>query len=59
MEAAKRVPLPPGSRSEYDKDVWDVCNLGMAAQPATGDRQLNFTSIPQLWLRKAAKQFIR
>lgn len=59
MKAAKLVPLPPGSISEYDKDIWDVCNLGMAAQPATGDRQLNFTRIPQHWLRQAAKQFIR
>ncbi|HEY9625091.1 MAG TPA: hypothetical protein V6C78_32495 [Crinalium sp.] len=59
MDAAKLVHLPSSSTSEYDKDVWDVCNLGIAAQPATGDRQLNFTSIPQPWLRKAAKQFIR
>lgn len=59
MEPAKLVPLPSNSLSEFDKDVWNICNLGLAAQPATGDRQLSFTSIPQAWLRQAAKQFIR
>ncbi len=45
--------------SEYDKDIWDVRNLGIPAQPATGDSQLNFTSLEPLWLRQATKSYIR
>lgn len=49
----------PVFESEYDKDTWDVRNLGFEPKPATGDRQLNFTRISQPWLRIAVKQYIR
>ena len=49
----------PVFESEYDKDTWDIRNLGFEPKPATGGRQLNFTRISQPWLRIAVKQYIR
>ena len=48
---------PP--ESEYEKDIWDLRNLGIEFNQAKADYKLNFTTISQHWLRQAAKQFIK
>lgn len=60
MEATNLVFATAGlqPQPDYDEDVWDVRHWGIAAQPAAGDCHLSFTTIPQLWLRQATKQFI-
>lgn len=45
--------------SEYEKDIWDVRSLGIEFNQSRSYYTINFTSITQLWLRQAAKQFIK
>lgn len=45
--------------SEYDKDIWDVRNLGISAVPTAYQYKLNFSFILQPWLRMAIKKFIQ
>lgn len=61
MQPEKNEPIcfDSISGSEYDKDIWDLRNLGLPTQPATGDKQLNFTTIKPLWLRQSTKLYIR
>lgn len=44
---------------EFDKDVWDVRNLGVSVSRSRSDYLLTFTPITQKWLLDAAKQFMR
>ncbi|HEX8599670.1 MAG TPA: tyrosine-type recombinase/integrase [Chloroflexia bacterium] len=44
--------------SEWDKDVWDIRKL-RALEPAQRCYTLDFRSIRQPWLRRAAKAFLR
>lgn len=45
--------------SQYDKDIWDVRNLGIKFNESRCDYKLNFTKISQVWLRQATKHFVR
>lgn len=45
--------------AEYEKDVWDIRNLGVQPGPALCRYKLNFTTIFPFWLRQAAKQCVR
>lgn len=50
------------AESEYEKDVWDIRNLGAIGQEAakiTGHYKINFTDIHQPWLKDAAKKFTK
>lgn len=47
------------STSEYDKDIWDIRNLGVFVNPSTSNYSLNFTKFNIPWLKKAVKQFIK
>jgi len=60
MKPAKNLKLsvPPSEQSEFDKDIWDGRKLGADIRPS--DRiTINFRTIPQPWLRHAAKQYIK
>jgi integrase/recombinase XerD len=46
-------------RPEHEKDVWDLRRLAIPVNPSLSDTTLNFSSIQQLWLRKAAKAYLR
>lgn len=46
------------TRSEYDKDVWDVRKLGISVGVG-GKYCLSFTRINPDWLRQASKRFIK
>lgn len=50
---------PDREPSEYDKDVWDIRNLGIASTPAKYDYKFNFSTIMQPWLRSALKKFTK
>lgn len=45
--------------AEYDKNIWAFENLGIPPLQTTGGRSFNFSTIEPLWLRRAAKQYIR
>ncbi|MGG6240578.1 tyrosine-type recombinase/integrase [Nodosilinea sp. AN01ver1] len=48
------------SEAEYEKDVWDIRNLGAIGQETSllhSAFRVNFTYITQPWLRAAAKKF--
>lgn len=53
------LKMAPDDRPEYDKDIWNVKNLGIEVSPVTGMQTLNFTSISQPWLHEAAKLYIK
>lgn len=44
---------------EYDKDIWDLRNLGIEGNQSRSDYKMNFTRILQPWLRYAAKKYIK
>lgn len=46
-----------GREYEFTRDVWRLRRLGVS--PAEQGWTLDFTHIEQLWLRQAAKQFVR
>jgi integrase/recombinase XerD len=46
-------------RPEYEKDVWDVRRIAANPSPADVGHSLNFTRIPQPWLRVTAKRYLR
>ena len=45
--------------AEYEKDIWDVRNLGISPPPGERRYTLNFQTILLPWLKDATKQFIR
>lgn len=45
--------------AEYEKDIWDIRNLGVSKKPARASYTLNFADISPPWLLNTAKQFIR
>lgn len=45
--------------TEYEKDIWDIRNLGIAKGLGTSTHKLNFFYITQPWLRQGAKHYIR
>jgi integrase len=64
MEAKKLVQLPTNLvktqvELDYEKDVWDIRNLNIELNLSRAEYRLNFSGIKQLWLREAAKHFIR
>lgn len=46
-------------RTEYDKEIWDIRNLGILVDPSKSIYKLNFSKINQPWLRQATKQFLK
>lgn len=46
-------------RPEYEKDVWDLRRMAIPVSLSLSDNTLNFSSIQQLWLRKAAKAYLQ
>ena len=46
-------------RPEHEKDVWDLRRMSIPVSPSLTDTTLNFSSIQQLWLRKAAKTYLQ
>ena len=46
-------------RPEQEKDVWDLRLMAIPVSPSLSDTTLNFSSIRQLWLRKAAKAYLQ
>jgi len=46
-------------RPEHEKDVWDLRRMSIPVSPSLSDTTLNFSSIQQLWLRKAAKTYLQ
>jgi len=63
MKPAKIVKLSPTTEltifhSEFENNVWDGRKLGADIKPSD-NYTINFKSIAILWLRQAAKQFIR
>lgn len=44
---------------EYEKDIWDIRNLGIELPAAKYEYKVNFTTIFPVWLRQAAKLYIR
>jgi integrase len=46
-------------REETDKDIWDLRKLGIAVNLTGSNFHLNFTSIPQPWLRSVTKEFMK
>lgn len=53
-----KLSVQQDERSEFDKDIWDGRKLGADIRPS--DRHtINFRTILPLWLRQAAKQYIR
>lgn len=53
-----KLSVQPDEQSEFDKDIWDGRKLGADIRPS--DKiTINFLTIYPLWLRQAAKQYIR
>jgi integrase/recombinase XerD len=46
-------------RPEQEKDVWDLRRMAIPVSLSLSDATLNFSSIRQLWLRKAAKAYLQ
>lgn len=46
-------------RPEQEKDVWDVRQMAIPVSLSLSDKTLNFSSIRQIWLRKAAKAYLQ
>lgn len=46
-------------RTEYEKDIWDLPNLGIFCNPSQSAYKLNFTRIASPWVKRAAKLFMR
>jgi len=46
-------------RPEHEKDVWDLRRMSIPVSPSLSDTTLNFSSIQQFWLRKAAKTYLQ
>lgn len=64
MQPTKIVEIPMvliqnKAEMEYEKDIWDVRNLGVKVNQSRADYKLNFSKISQHWLRGAAKRFVR
>ena len=58
LDARRRVEalaFGAGWDTEYPRDIWRLCNLGIDQPEAT----ISFAAIPQLWLRELAKRYIR
>ena len=57
----RRAPPRRGARvrrgwdTEYPRDIWRLCNLGIDQPEAT----ISFAGIPQAWLREMAKRYTR
>lgn len=47
------------NRSEYEKEIWDVRNIGIKYNKTSGNHTLNFKSITQDWLKILTKNFIK
>lgn len=47
------------AEGEYEKDIWDIRNLGIQPAASKSCYKLNFTNINQPWFLKAAKSYIR
>jgi integrase/recombinase XerD len=47
------------SRTEYERDIWDVRKLRLSYNLSGYGYKINFTRITQPWLNLAAKRFIR
>ncbi|AUM94643.1 TPA: tyrosine-type recombinase/integrase [Clostridium botulinum] len=45
-------------RTGYDRDVWDLRELGIEVDKSRSAYKLNFSKITQSWLNKAAKKFM-
>jgi len=60
MQPAKllKLSVQPEEQSEFDKDVWDGRKLGADIRPSDS-LTINFSTISPLWLRQAAKQYLR
>ncbi|WP_201390327.1 hypothetical protein [Ktedonobacter sp. SOSP1-85] len=46
-------------RPILERDIWDMCQLGLPVNLTNSNYLLNFTSIVQPWLRSLAKTFMR
>jgi integrase len=58
LDARRRVEalaFGAGWDTEYPRDTWRLCNLGIDKPEAT----ISFAGIPQAWLRELAKRYIR
>ena len=44
---------------EYQKDIWDVRQLGISTAEGCYRYKINFTKIEQPWLKETAKQYIK
>lgn len=53
-----KLSVQPDEQSEFDKDIWDGHKLGADIRPSDR-RTINFSTISPLWLRQAAKHYIR
>lgn len=60
MKSAKNLKLLVQSdgQSEFDKDIWDGRKLGADIRP-NDKKTIDFRAISPIWLRQAAKQYIR
>ena len=49
----------PDNRNEYDKDIWDIRNLGIPFDTSASRPRytINYENIVQPWLRKNAKEY--
>ena len=58
LDARRRVEalaFGAGWATEYPRDIWRLCNLGIDKPEAT----ISFAGIPQAWLRELAKRYTR
>ena len=58
LDARRRVEalaFGAGWDTEYPRDIWRLCNLGIGKPEAT----ISFAGIPQPWLRELAKRYTR
>src|SRR5258708_5430990 len=46
-------------RPEVEKDIWDLHKMGLEVNMASTAHRVNFTRIPQPWLRDLAKEYMR
>lgn len=46
-------------RSEYDRDIWDLRDWGLQTNLSQPPPKLNFAKLEPLWLRHAAKRYMR
>lgn len=46
-------------REEYEKEIWDMRKLIDFSACSNSNYRLNFTKLAPLWLKKAAKQYLR